>query len=67
MKLYTLKQASQVLGKSRQWMWILVQLGRLKAEKVGNVYIVNEDDLMKCKMLMNEISGSHQPKGETHE
>lgn len=49
MKLYTLSEASKVLDKSRQWLWILVQINKLKAEKVGNIYIVREDDLLRCK------------------
>lgn len=49
MQLYSLVETAKMLGKSRQWVWILVQIGRLKAKKVGNLWVVCEEDLNQFK------------------
>lgn len=45
MKFYSLTETAQILGKSRQWVWILIISGRLKAEKVGKTYIISEESI----------------------
>lgn len=49
MKLYSLAEAAKYLGKSRQWLWFLIQMKKLTAEKVGNQYTITEDELKKYK------------------
>ena len=51
-----LKQAAQLLGKSRQWVWVLVRLGKLPATKIGRVYILNRIEVLEFKE--NQLTGS---------
>lgn len=46
MKYYTISEASQFLGKSRQWIWFLIQAKRLVAEKIGSQYVIKEENLI---------------------
>ena len=47
MKLLSIKQAADKLGKSRQYVWLLIKMGKLKARKVGSRYIVTQVQLDK--------------------
>jgi excisionase family DNA binding protein len=54
MKLYSLTQVAKILGKSKQWLWVLIQSGRLKAEKVGTVYIIEEQSLKAYQTTIDQ-------------
>ena len=45
MKNYSLSEVSAKLGKSRQWIWVLIVSGKLTATKVGNQYIIFDEEL----------------------
>lgn len=45
MNLFTIPEIALLVGKSRQWIWQLIKQGRLKAKRVGGVFILREDDL----------------------
>lgn len=47
MNLLTITQIAQLMGKSRQWVWFLIRTKQLKAEKIGNQYVVAADELDK--------------------
>lgn len=47
MKYYSISEVAPKLQKSRQWIWILIISGKLNASKVGNQYVISEDDLNK--------------------
>jgi len=44
-KKYSITEVSKITGKSRQWIWFLIQTRRLEAEKIANVYIISEESL----------------------
>jgi len=44
---YSLTEASKRLGVSRQWLWTLIMMGRIPAIRIGNQYVINEDDIVR--------------------
>lgn len=54
MKLLSTTQAAQLLGHSRQWIWVLIRIGKLKARKIGKTYIIKETDLNKYQTHLNK-------------
>lgn len=49
MKLYSIKEAAEVLGKSRQYIWLLIKMGRIKARQVGEQYVITQSELFRYK------------------
>ena len=49
MKLITVKEAAEILGVSRRRVQVLIQQGRLPAEKFGYMWMIRESDLQKVK------------------
>ena len=49
MKQYTIAQASKLLGVSRQYAWQLVAMKRLRAYRIGKLWVINASDLEKFK------------------
>lgn len=47
MSLLSIKQAADKLGKSRQYVWLLIKMGLLRARKVGGRYVVTQSQLDK--------------------
>ncbi|NLT50018.1 MAG: helix-turn-helix domain-containing protein [Ignavibacteria bacterium] len=47
MKLYSLTETAKILKKSKQWVWFLIQSGRLKHEKAGRNYVITEEQIQK--------------------
>ena len=45
--LHSLTEAAKRLGVSRQWLWTLIMMGRIKAERIGNQYVIKEDDIVR--------------------
>lgn len=44
--LFSLSEVAEKLKISRQMVWFYIQIKKLHALKVGNQYVVNEEDLM---------------------
>ena len=47
MNLLSIKQAADKLGKSRQYVWILIKMGEISARKVGGRYVITNVQLDK--------------------
>lgn len=47
MQYLSVSEAAKRMGKSRQWVWVLVRMNRLKAIRIGNQFCVCEDDIKK--------------------
>jgi excisionase family DNA binding protein len=47
MNLLSIKQAADKLDKSRQYVWLLIKMGLLRARKVGGRYVVTQSQLDK--------------------
>lgn len=45
MQYLSVSEAAKRMGKSRQWVWVLVRMNRLKAIRIGNQFCVSEDDV----------------------
>ena len=45
----SLTETSQILGKSRQWIWILYKTQELHAKKVAGVYIFDKEEVLQFK------------------
>lgn len=43
--LTSITEAAKALGLSRQRVWVLVREGRLKAEKVGSTWVIDDRSL----------------------
>lgn len=44
-ELFSLKDAGKVLGVSRNYMWTLVQMNRIPAQKIGRFYVIAKNDI----------------------
>lgn len=51
MKLYSITETAKILKKSKQWVWFLIQAGRLKHEKAGRNYVITEEQIQKYLTL----------------
>lgn len=47
--LFTLPEAAEYFGVSRQRIWKLVTDGRIKAQRVGQAWLIAERDLLKIQ------------------
>ena len=48
-KLYTVKEAAEILGVGRQRVYDLINAGRLSARKIGRDIIISESELENIK------------------
>lgn len=46
-KLYSLKEVSEITSVSRKTLWQIVKDGKLKAVKIGREYRISEANLLK--------------------
>lgn len=46
-KLYSLKEVSEITSVSRKTLWHIVKEGKLKAVKIGREYRISEANLLK--------------------
>ena len=47
MKNYSTTEIANILGKSRQYVWLQIISNNLIAERVGNFYVVKEGDFQE--------------------
>jgi len=59
-ELYTIPEAAQYFGISRQRLWKLVDEGRIKAQRIGQQWLIKERDLLKLEW---KRAGRPQRKG----
>ena len=62
MKLYTIYQLSERTGKSKQWITRLIKKGRIKAQRVGNGWILFDIEEAE-KVINSNVIG--RPKSKT--
>ncbi|MBU2492392.1 MAG: helix-turn-helix domain-containing protein [Bacteroidetes bacterium] len=55
MELLSIHQASQILNNSRQWVWFLIKMGRIKARLIGKSFVIKESDLNKYIESKNKV------------
>lgn len=48
-ELYTIPEAAEYFGVSRQRVWLLVTQGRIKAQRAGQQWLITERDMLKIK------------------
>jgi excisionase family DNA binding protein len=61
MKLLSAKEAAKKLGVHHTGVKVLIWKGRLKAQKIGGAWIINEKDLKKLKIF--SLEGLGNPRG----
>jgi len=49
MKMVTIREASQKTGYNQTYLWQLVKARKVKAERSGNIWLVDLDDLKRRK------------------
>lgn len=59
--LLTIPQAATELDLSRQRVWLLVTTGRIKAQRVGQAWLISEREL---KRFSNGKRSNGRPKGK---
>lgn len=45
MKYYSVTEASKLINKSRQWVWVLIRMNKIKALQIGNQLVINQDEI----------------------
>jgi excisionase family DNA binding protein len=62
-ELYTIPEAAEYFRVSRQRLWKLVSEGRIKAQRVGQQWLIKERDLLKIewKSAGRPRASNHQP------
>lgn len=58
MKLLSAKEAAKKLGVHHTRVKVRIWKGRLKAQKIGGAWIINEKDLKKLKIFSLEGGGN---------
>jgi excisionase family DNA binding protein len=54
MQLLSITQIAKQLGKSRQMVWFLIRTGQLKAQMVGNQFVITAEDLLQFQNSKNK-------------
>ena len=57
--LLTIPQAADQLDLSRQRVWLLVTIGRIKAQRIGQAWLISERDLARFN---NTARNSGRPR-----
>lgn len=52
-ELFTIPEAANYYGISRQRMWLLVTQGRVKAQRAGQQWLIKDRDLVKLEFKSN--------------
>ena len=47
MKLFTVREVAEILKFSRMSIWLWIRFGELKADKVGDRYVISKKDLLE--------------------
>ena len=55
----SIPEAANILGQSRQNIWILVKAGKLKAKRVGNYFIINRS-VVEQRIRKNNLSNIYK-------
>jgi excisionase family DNA binding protein len=45
MKYLSINEAAKELGKSRQWIWTLIKMNRIKAIRIGKQFAISEEEI----------------------
>lgn len=56
MNLVSVTEAAKALKISRQWLWVLIKMGKISAFKVGSQYVLNNEDVLQFKASSNLLS-----------
>lgn len=63
-KLLTAKEVAKRWGVTPQWVRFICSDGRLKAERVGRDWVIDEADVELYEHLNNQQSSSGQPPAD---
>ena len=55
----SIPEAANILGQSRQNIWILVKAGKLKAKRVGHYFIINRS-AVEQRIRKNKLSNIYK-------
>jgi excisionase family DNA binding protein len=56
MNLVSVTEAAKALKISRQWLWVLIKMGKISAFKVGSQYVLNNEDVLQFKASSNLLN-----------
>jgi excisionase family DNA binding protein len=56
--LYSIKEAAELLGISRAYVYYLKNIGKIKAKKIGSQYVVGQKEIDRYK-------DEHTPKSDS--
>lgn len=59
--LFTIPEAARYFGISRQRMWLLVSQGRVRAQRVGQSWLIKQRDMLKINW-----KGAGRPAANGH-
>jgi len=48
-KLYSIREAAELLGISRAYVYNLKDMGRIKVEKIGAQYVISQEEIDRYK------------------
>jgi len=63
MKYYSIPEAAELLGRTRQDIWYLVRKNKIQSIKIGRQYAIKEEDLKTY--FINKIQHSTEPQSQT--
>lgn len=46
---YTLGETAKVLGKNRRTIWLWLQNGKIKGQRIGNLVLIPEEQVKKLR------------------
>lgn len=64
MKLLSVKEAAVQLGKSRQWIWALIQMRRIPAKRIGNQYVIEERNLHDISSAKENVQPTNEQEDD---
>lgn len=59
-KVYSIKEAAEILGMSRSGVHWLKDTGKIKVEKIGEQYVISQEELDRYKDSHNKPGGERE-------
>lgn len=53
-KLYSIQEAAELLGVSRSYVYLLKDMGKIKATKIGAQYVIAQEEIDRYRDKANE-------------
>jgi excisionase family DNA binding protein len=59
-KFYSVSEIANIFGVSRQYIWMQIQLKKIKAKKIVGRYVISQTEFDRIKILKKIKGGNYE-------